>query len=151
MSADDLIRRNDAAQIMAKVAAARMRVRDAQTAIAAIPAVAPGVRGNGLLLSNMLKHAFISGRVSMGATAASHSDAWVDYDPTPSAAYTRILAALDTPAPAMGELVEALRDIARQKLTDEMTAPEYVNADLDGGYDGCINRARAALAKTGGA
>lgn len=49
-----------------------------------------------------------------------------------------------TPAPAM-ELVEALRDIARQKLTDEMTGPEYKDADIDAGYDGCIERARAAL------
>lgn len=38
MADDDLIRRGDAAQIMAKVAVGLMRVRDAQLAIAALPA-----------------------------------------------------------------------------------------------------------------
>lgn len=61
--------------------------------IGSLPAAAPvGVKP--LDLSNLLKHAFISGRVSMGASAASHSDAWVEYDPTESAAYKRIIAAL---------------------------------------------------------
>ena len=45
-------------------------------------------------LSNLLKHAFICGRVSAGAASSFHSDAWVEYDPTESAAYARILAAL---------------------------------------------------------
>jgi hypothetical protein len=45
------------------------------------------------------------------------------------------------------ELEEALREIARQKKTDEVETEcgvEY--ADFEGGYDMCIARARAALA-----
>jgi hypothetical protein len=48
-------------------------------------------------------------------------------------------------------LVEALRDISRQKKTDELDTEHDVEfADFEGGYDACIDRARAALAAWGG-
>jgi len=51
------------------------------------------------------------------------------------------------PAPDVSALVEALREIARQKKTDELeTAGDVEYADFEGGYDMCIDRARAALA-----
>lgn len=46
--------------------------------------------------------------------------------------------------------VKALREIARQKRTDELgTKYDVECADFEGGYDECISRARAALAKIG--
>ena len=53
-------------------------------------------------LSNLLKHAFIAGRVSAGASSSFHGHAWSEYDPSKSAAYARILAALE-PAPHVNE------------------------------------------------
>jgi len=48
-------------------------------------------------------------------------------------------------------LVEALRDISRQKKTDDLDTEHDVEfADFEGGYDACIDRARAALAAWGG-
>ena len=60
-------------------------------------------------LSNMLKHAFIAGRISAGASSSFHGHAWAEYDPTESAAYARILSALH-PASPLGAV----------KVTDEM-------------------------------
>lgn len=46
------------------------------------------------------------------------------------------------------EAVKALREIAKQKRTDELeTEYDVEYADFEGGFDDCINRARAALAK----
>jgi hypothetical protein len=45
-------------------------------------------------LSNLLKHAFIAGRISAGASSSFHGHAWSEYDPTESAAYARICADL---------------------------------------------------------
>ena len=46
----------------------------------------------------------------------------------------------------VAKLREALAEIAKQKLTTEMeTDYEADYADFEGGYDSCINRARAAL------
>lgn len=42
-------------------------------------------------------------------------------------------------------LREALKDIAGQKLSTEMSEEECERADFDGGYGGCVTRARAAL------
>lgn len=90
---------------------------------AAVPAQ---VRVKPLDISNALKHAFISGRVSAGAASSFHADAWVEYDPTESAAYARILAALEPqPDPrndVITQLVEAL-EMAKVWL------------DYDGRYD----------------
>ena len=44
------------------------------------------------------------------------------------------------------ELVAALEEIAKQKLAVEMD--EAVGDDWDAGYEGCVKRARAALAET---
>lgn len=57
----------------------------------------------------------------------------------------RILAALE-PDPTMVRMREALEEIARQKRTDELeTELDAEHADFEGGYDACIDRARAAL------
>ena len=49
-------------------------------------------------------------------------------------------------------LVEAMKEIACQKRTDELeTAYDVEVADFEGGYDECINRARSALAALKGA
>lgn len=49
------------------------------------------------------------------------------------------------------EAVEALREIATQKKTDELVTEFDVEyADFEGGYDACIDRARAALARITG-
>ena len=56
-------------------------------------------------LSNMLKHAFIAGRISAGASSSFHGYAWAEYDPTESAAYARILSALH-PASPLGAVME---------------------------------------------
>ena len=49
------------------------------------------------------------------------------------------------------ELLEALREIARQKRTDELETEYDVEcADFEGGYDAIINGARAAIAKAEG-
>ncbi len=63
----------------------------------------------------------------------------------------RILSALDmqpTVSPDVAVLVEALRQIAKQKRTDELDTEYDVDiADFEGGYDEFINRARVALAR----
>jgi hypothetical protein len=51
------------------------------------------------------------------------------------------IAALSAPRPDEG--VESLREIAAQKLPDELDNPE--DADWREGYVGCVERARAAL------
>ena len=43
------------------------------------------------------------------------------------------------------ELEAALREIAQQKLINEMSVNHVVNADFEGAYDMMINRARSAL------
>jgi hypothetical protein len=53
------------------------------------------------------------------------------------------IAALSAPRPDEG--VEALREIAAQKLPDELDNPE--DADWREGYVGCVERARAALSR----
>jgi hypothetical protein len=67
-------------------------------------------------LSDMLKHAFISGRISAGAPSSSDANAWAEYDPTDCSAYDFILAAIDVqPDPRdaqIAALVEALTDTA---------------------------------------
>ncbi|WP_273280895.1 hypothetical protein [Pseudooceanicola atlanticus] len=57
-----------------------------------------GVKVKPLDLSNLLKHAFIEGRISVSGCSSFHTEAWVEYDPEESPAYSRILSAL-TPAP----------------------------------------------------
>jgi hypothetical protein len=42
-------------------------------------------------------------------------------------------------------LEEALRDISKQKIMDEMTGAEAAHADWIGGYERCIEIARTAL------
>jgi hypothetical protein len=52
----------------------------------------------------------------------------------------------DTLAARVKELEDALREIASQKKTDELETEYDVEcADFEGGYDACIDRARAAL------
>jgi hypothetical protein len=52
----------------------------------------------------------------------------------------------DTLAARVKELEAALREIASQKKTDELeTEYDVERADFEGGYDACIDRARAAL------
>jgi hypothetical protein len=53
------------------------------------------------------------------------------------------IAALSAPRPDEG--VESLREIAAQKLPDELDNPE--DADWREGYVGCVERARAALSR----
>jgi thioredoxin-like negative regulator of GroEL len=51
----------------------------------------------------------------------------------------------------LAKAVEALREIARQKKTDELETEYDVEvADFEGGYDLCIDRARATLAELKG-
>jgi hypothetical protein len=46
------------------------------------------------------------------------------------------------------EFRHALGDIAKQTMFDEFTAADFNNGiDFEGGYDGCIERARQALSK----
>ena len=48
----------------------------------------------------------------------------------------------------LAEAREALTEISRQKKTDEMETEYDVEvADFEGGYDACIDRARAFLAR----
>lgn len=57
-------------------------------------AVAGAVKVKPLDLSKLLKHAFICGRASAGGASSFHGEAWADYDPTESEAYSRILSAI---------------------------------------------------------
>lgn len=43
------------------------------------------------------------------------------------------------------KLREAVGEIARQKKTNEMSRDELDFADFEGGYDACIDKARAIL------
>ena len=109
-----------------------------QHALAARPAPQPAadtrVVVKPLDLSNLLKHAFIAGRISAGAASSFHGHAWTEYDPTESAAYARILSAIiGTATPAQSDkIAEAARELelandalcgARpQKIYDAMIA-----------------------------
>jgi len=101
--------------------------------LAAVPAK---VRVKPLDLSHALKHAFISGRVSAGAASSFHADAWTEYDPTESAGYTRILAAIEPqPDPrdeVIARLVEALEE--GRRAIGEHCAPHdcYATGPLTG-------------------
>ena len=76
-------------------------------------------------LSNTLKHAFIAGRISAGASNSSHGHAWVAYDPTESPAYARILSAIE-PQPDLRPLSEA----EAFALSAPTNAPHASNADM---------------------
>lgn len=76
-------------------------------------------------LSNLLKHAFLSGVVA-ARNIPGHEDCdgpklWLEYDPEPNAAYNRILAALDLTA-IDAALAQKLRDHIRA-LPDASPAP----------------------------
>ncbi len=43
------------------------------------------------------------------------------------------------------KLIEAVEEIARQKKTTEMSNDDLDFADFEGGYDACIDKARAIL------
>jgi Lar family restriction alleviation protein len=74
-------------------------------------------------LSNVLKHALISGRDGVD---------WVDYDPTPNASYTRVAAALSTPSPSgAGKVTEALKPCPFCGKEPVFTA----DRDVTDGYD----------------
>ena len=51
----------------------------------------------------------------------------------------------DRLAARVAVLEAALREIAKQKLGQEMLPTDYVQADFEDGYIGCVMRARAAL------
>ena len=143
MSADDLITKGNALKAIMENAwpedgtygpdekdienAERATVEVCTEAIAALPAVAPGVRAleweesvkgrwigtAPVKLGNLafwifqsengyLRHIAGQGAVTSPTLEAAKAAAQADYE-------ARILAAIDTPAPAMGELAEALR------------------------------------------
>lgn len=51
------------------------------------------------------------------------------------------------PADDLAVAVDALREIAGQMRAHEMCHVTRINADFDDGYDACVAKARAALAK----
>jgi hypothetical protein len=46
----------------------------------------------------------------------------------------------------MSDIADALREIAKQKLREELLPEQAYCADFEGGYEACIKRARSALA-----
>ena len=51
----------------------------------------------------------------------------------------------------LAEALEALRDIARQKRTDELASKHCAEfADFEGGYDACVDVARTTIAELAG-
>ena len=57
---------------------------------------------------------------------------------------------IDAQAATIKALTDALGEIAKQKTTGELTRNEWDTADFMGGYDQCIQTARAALAAAKG-
>ena len=48
----------------------------------------------------------------------------------------------------VAKLEAALKDIAKQTMSDEMDQDQRDNADWQFGYDACVETARAALSET---
>ena len=63
-------------------------------------------------------------------------------------ANARLIALAPSLAAALLVAEKALRDISRQKKTDELETEYDVEcADFEGGYDACVDTARAALSE----
>ena len=73
----------------------------------------------------------------------------IEQDPIEACLTDNEIIELVAAARSNAKLVEALKDIGRQKLRTEMTAEEVESADIEFGYDTCIHRARAALEAAG--
>jgi hypothetical protein len=196
MRADDLITKGDALKAIMENAwpedgtygpdekdienAERATVEVCTEAIAALPAVAPGVRVGPLEWEESLKGRWIGTPDSKlgdlafwifrhhdGTLKRAAKEGWQFY-PTLEAAKAaaqadyeaRIIAALDTPAPAM-ELVEALRvfakaaDALNDGVPDAISLGLFAEGDMRFGPDfpsvADLRAARAVLAKIGGA
>jgi hypothetical protein len=179
MSNDDLIRRGDVLKMIADYTPGHLDQRAFSRAIAALPAVAPGVRvkplawidfeGKGAKApawneANYMIQLWSDGRYEISASYPGYStfiegtDRWYDtLDAAKAAAQAdyeaRILAAIDTPAPAlMDELVEALRWYHTQMcegFCEDLAERGTYHPDMDDQCAGC--KARAVLAKIGGA
>jgi hypothetical protein len=88
------------------------------------PLVAPLVKP--LDLSNVMKHAFLSGIVAArnipGYEEINGPELWVAYDPQPNPAYDRIVAALDPAALAamLADAEQRGREAAMDAIPDEI-------------------------------
>ena len=101
------------------------------------------VRVKALDLSNLLKHAFMSGRESVsGPNRHKSTGAWTEYDPQKCAAYVRILAALE-PAPDQGEWNVAIE--AAAKVAD--VKPRKGGKPLSGPHHQGVRDGRAEAAR----
>lgn len=101
-------------------------------------------------LSNLLKHAFIAGRISAGASSSFHGNAWTDYDPTESAAYARILSAIDVqPDPCVeviARLVETAENLrARHDYLMRGRTWTMTHMQLAASFDDALAAAKAVL------
>ena len=64
--------------------------------------------------------------------------------------FTSMVADLAASRAEVERLRDYVKDIARQKLTDEMDEEMQDSADYEGAYESIVKEAREALAKGGG-
>lgn len=69
----------------------------------------------------------------------------LDYNAEDASLDTQARAILESLSAEKGRLMEALTEIARQKLADSMPSQDWADTDFEEAYDCCIRRARTAL------